>query len=229
MKKVTVTLVTVTLVAVSVVIFLVVYKRNGCNKNTICCDTDTSSWGKITNATNVNVVVKVNGSCVNIMSHGTEKVDVCRGDNVEVALNEKSFMTFTAPSKNFSIGGVTGRWTINNDLTPQKYPSATQPSAMLRIHNLTEMNLCLKINMSEVHVPPHSKFNYIPPVFSIALGDTFYDVNGIFENYVMSVPITDLYYGALTSERFSGATPTDHYHQDTTTLYAESHPFAKKV
>lgn len=102
--------------------------------------------------------------------------------------------------KNLHIGMITTRFSTSGSdslhLTTTS-ANAGQGSAWLVIHNTT--NLPLVLNDGEIQVDPHSTFRYLGYLNQgVTLGTYFRDSTGLYPEYQLLQPYTDLYYGIIS-------------------------------
>lgn len=102
--------------------------------------------------------------------------------------------------KNLHVGMVTTRFMANS--TDSLHMTTTagnagQGSAWLVIHNTTKIPLSL--NNGEIKVEPHSTFRYLGYLNQgVTLGTYFKDDTGLYPDYQLLKPYTDLYYGIVS-------------------------------
>lgn len=102
--------------------------------------------------------------------------------------------------KNLHIGMVTTRFMANTTdslHTTSTAGNAGQGSAWLVIHNTT--NLPLSLNKGEIKVEPRSTFRYLGYLNQgVTLGTYFKDDTGLYPDYQLLQPYTDIYYGIVS-------------------------------
>ena len=100
--------------------------------------------------------------------------------------------------KDFHIGMVTSRWVGSHgteDVTPGA--NAVQGRSRVYIHNLTPNTLRLNYN---IIIPPHNTLLYYGRMaLGVALGTVFKNRDGLFKDFVYTIPASDVYYG-ITSD-----------------------------
>jgi hypothetical protein len=102
--------------------------------------------------------------------------------------------------KNLHIGMITTRFMANTTdslHTTSTAGNAGSGSAWLVIHNTT--NIPLILNDGEIKVEPHSTFRYLGYLNQgVTLGTYFKDTSGLYPDYQILQPYTDLYYGIVS-------------------------------
>lgn len=118
---------------------------------------------------------------------------ICDGNIIpfsSVLINEKV--------TNLHVGMVTSKWVgAESDYnTSSPGLNAVQGLPWVRIHNLTDTLISLNENIS---IPPDNILFYKgEDHFGVRLGTVFRNYDGIFPNFIFSVPATDIYYGVTT-------------------------------
>jgi len=100
--------------------------------------------------------------------------------------------------KMLHIGMVTSRWVgATQDSTFKPGLNAVQGRPWIKIHNLTDEYLSLN---DSIDISPGGMLRYSGrDHFGVRLGTIFKDRNGVFPDYIFTIPATDLYYG-ITSD-----------------------------
>jgi hypothetical protein len=102
--------------------------------------------------------------------------------------------------KNLHIGMITTRFSADSTDSlnlATTAGNAGQGAAWLVIHNTT--NLPLSFNKGEIKVEPHSTFRYLGYLNQgVTLGTYFKDDTGLYPDYQLLQPFTNLYYGIVS-------------------------------
>jgi hypothetical protein len=96
------------------------------------------------------------------------------------------------------VGMITGRWVGSNAIDTAYNPGyhAVQGQAWIKIHNLTDFPLALNEN---INISPGGVLRYSGrDHFGVRLGTVFRDQDGIFPDYIYTIPATDIYYGVVS-------------------------------
>lgn len=100
--------------------------------------------------------------------------------------------------KDLHIGMITSRWVGANDDFNIGKPglNAVQGLPWIKIHNYTDRVLVLNNN---INISPKGTLQYTGrDHFGVRLGTVFSDQDGIFPDYIFTIPATDVYYGVVS-------------------------------
>lgn len=119
--------------------------------------------------------------------------------------------------KMLHIGMITSRWVgADSDYNIGKPGlNAVQGMPWIKIHNMTDYPLAINNN---INISPGGTLRYTGrDHFGVRLGTVFKDQDGIFPDFIFTIPATDVYYG-ITSDiqqsLFGGFQLTPEFHAD---------------
>ena len=119
--------------------------------------------------------------------------------------------------KNLHIGMITSRWVgADGDFNIGKPGlNAVQGLPWIKIHNFTDRPIALNNN---INISPGGTLRYSGrDHFGVRLGTVFKDQDGIFPDYIFTVPATDVYYGIVSDIQqplFGGFQLTPEFNDD---------------
>jgi len=100
--------------------------------------------------------------------------------------------------KNLHVGMITSRWVGADGDYNIGSPglNAVQGLPWIKIHNMTDRPLALNEN---INISPGGTLRYTGrDHFGVRLGTVFKDPDGIFPEFIFTVPATDVYYGVVS-------------------------------
>ena len=98
--------------------------------------------------------------------------------------------------KMLNVGMVTSKWVGTQNDSSISPGMAVQGLQWIKIHNMTDYLLRLNNN---IIIPPGETDRYLGrDHFGVRLGTVFKDQDGVFPDFIFSVPATDIYYGIVS-------------------------------
>jgi len=125
-------------------------------------------------------------------------------DQLRPGLGEKLFSTYEmeVPEgktiKVLHVGMITSKWVgSDSDYTiGQPGLNAVQGLPWIKMHNMTDMPIALNNN---INISANGTLRYSGrDAFGVRLGTIFKDQDGIFQDFIFTVPATDVYYGVTS-------------------------------
>ena len=119
--------------------------------------------------------------------------------------------------KNLHVGMITSRWVgADSDFNIGKPGlNAVQGLPWIKIHNMTSRPIALNNN---INISPGGTLRYSGrDNFGVRLGTVFKDQDGVFPDYIFTVPATDVYYGVVSDIQqplFGGFQLTPEFNDD---------------
>lgn len=126
------------------------------------------------------------------------------GNCIKLKLTDCDYITYSFDDlppgktiKELNIGMITSRWVGGDSFqTIGSGLNAVQGLGYIRLHNFTDKGIYLNRN---VYIPPHTIVRYSGrDHFGVRLGTVFKDQEGIYPDFILTVPNTDIYYGVVS-------------------------------
>jgi hypothetical protein len=144
-------------------------------------------------------VITVNGDAVspNTTHHTNDSL-------VRIEVDGRSYGTamLSQTTPELYVGGIATKWVGQGFDSMSRPLMAVQGVPWVRIHNLSDMKLCLNTG---IEIEPGTYGVYPGRDHrGVRLGTVFHDINNVYPDFIFDAPASDIYYGLITHSKCTG-------------------------